>query len=66
MSAFILEKLCLGCSRCVDRCPVQAISMFAHLAVVDSTMCTECETCIESCMHGAITFIATEVEKENG
>ena len=66
MSAFILEKMCRGCDRCVNTCPVQAISMFSRLAVVDPTLCTECEACMEACMHGAITFRVTEEKKANG
>lgn len=64
MSAFILEKLCLGCQRCVRACPSQAIEMIAHLAVVDSSKCEECEECVESCMHGAITFRSDLVEED--
>lgn len=60
MSAFILEKLCRGCKRCINACPVQAITMLSQLAIVDSTVCIECEACMESCMHGAITFTAAE------
>lgn len=59
MSAFILEKLCLGCKLCVKACPVQAIKMIAHLPVVDPALCTECESCMERCMQGAITFVET-------
>lgn len=66
MSAFILEKMCRACKRCVNVCPVQAITMVAHLPVVDPTICMECETCMEACMHGAITFRATEEEKAHG
>ncbi|OLN32789.1 DUF362 domain-containing protein [Desulfosporosinus metallidurans] len=66
MSAFILEKLCRGCKRCVNTCPVQAITMFSHLAIVDSAICIECEACMEACMHGAITFAALEEKKTNG
>lgn len=66
MSAYILEKLCRGCKRCVNACPVQAITMLSHLAVVNPTVCIECETCMESCMHGAITFTAPEERKLNG
>lgn len=66
MSAFILEKMCRGCKRCVNTCPVQAITMLSHLAVVDSTICIECEACMEACMHGAITFITSEEKNSNG
>lgn len=68
MSAFILEKICIGCKRkrCINACPVQAIMMVAHLPVVDPTKCTECEACMEVCMHGAITFTATEGNEING
>ncbi|KJS47996.1 DUF362 domain-containing protein [Desulfosporosinus sp. BICA1-9] len=66
MSAFILEKLCRGCKRCVNACPVQAISMLSHLAVVDPKLCIECESCMEACMHGAITFTMSEERKSNG
>jgi len=64
MSAFVLEKLCRGCQRCVHACPSQAISMIAHLAVVDPGKCEECEECMESCMHGAITFRSDFVEED--
>lgn len=66
MAAFILEKLCRGCKRCVNACPVQAITMLSQLAVVDPKVCIECETCMESCMHGAITFAMPEERKLNG
>lgn len=56
MSAFVLEKLCRGCQRCVHACPNEAIQMVAHLPVVDPEKCLECEECMEVCMHGAITF----------
>lgn len=57
MSAFVLDKLCRGCQRCVRACPRGAISMVMSLAVVDSNKCTECEECMEVCMHGAITTV---------
>lgn len=65
MSAFILEKLCRGCKRCVNTCPVQAITILSHLPVVETKLCIECETCMEACMHGAITFRPTEERKAN-
>lgn len=56
MPAFILEKLCRGCQRCVHACPQHAIQMVAHLAVVVPEKCIECEECMEVCLQGAITF----------
>lgn len=66
MSAFILEKLCRGCKRCVNTCPEQAITMLSQLAIVDPLKCIECEACMEACMHGAITFVGMEEKKKNG
>ena len=66
MAAFILEKLCRGCQRCIRACPNQAIEMFAHLAIVDAEKCSECEECIEVCMHGAITFRVDKEVRGNG
>ncbi|NMA69823.1 MAG: 4Fe-4S binding protein [Desulfitobacterium sp.] len=57
MSAFILDKLCRGCQRCVRACLQDAIKMTASVAFVDSEKCIECEECMEVCMHGAITFV---------
>ena len=56
MSAYVIEKLCLGCHRCVDACPNRAIHILAKLAVVDPVKCSECEECLGACMNGAITF----------
>lgn len=66
MPAFILEKLCRGCKRCVNICPEQAITMLTQLAIVDSSKCIECEACMEACMHGAITFVELGEKKTNG
>ncbi|AHF06580.1 DUF362 domain-containing protein [Desulfitobacterium metallireducens] len=56
MSAYILEKLCRGCQRCVHACPQNAIQMLSHMAIVNPRLCIECEECMEVCMQGAITF----------
>jgi len=66
MAAFILERLCRGCQRCVHACPKAAIKMVAHLAVVDAEKCVECEECMEVCMQGAITFRDSEEAAAHG
>ncbi|MEL7563868.1 MAG: 4Fe-4S dicluster domain-containing protein [Dehalobacterium sp.] len=55
-----MEQLCLGCQRCLDACPYEAIKMVAHLAIVNPKNCRECEACVEVCMQGAITFRINE------
>ena len=66
MAAYILEKLCRGCQRCVHACPSGAITMIAHLAVVNPVKCVECEECMEVCMQGAITIRDSEEAAANG
>ena len=56
MAAFIMEKLCRSCQRCLRACPNHAIKMVALLPVVDVNLCQECEECMAVCMQGAITF----------
>lgn len=56
MSAYILEKLCRGCQRCVHACSQNAIQMESQMAIVNPKLCIECEECMEVCMQGAITF----------
>ncbi|MHB8126727.1 MAG: DUF362 domain-containing protein [Desulfitobacteriaceae bacterium] len=66
MAAFVLEKLCRGCQRCILACPNQAIMMIAHSIIVNAEKCSECEECLEVCMHGAITFLVDEEAQSNG
>lgn len=56
MSAYVIEKLCRGCQRCMRTCPNGAISMELSLAAVDSSKCLDCEECMEACMYRAIHF----------
>ena len=53
--AFVFEDLCIGCTKCMKRCPTDAIvgaSKQIH-AVVDDA-CTGCEKCETACPTGAI------------
>lgn len=45
-------EACIGCGKCVDRCPVQAITMEDGLPVV-GPMCFRCGQCGTVCPQGA-------------
>ncbi|MDN5861959.1 MAG: RnfABCDGE type electron transport complex subunit B, partial [Salinisphaera sp.] len=48
--AFIREDECIGCTRCIQACPVDAIvgaAKLMHTVIADE--CTGCELCIPAC-----------------
>lgn len=48
--AFILEAECIGCTKCIQACPVDAIVGAAKLMhSIVPELCTGCELCIPPC-----------------
>lgn len=48
--AVIREKECIGCTKCIQACPVDAIVGAAKLMhVIITTECTGCGLCVEPC-----------------
>lgn len=55
--AFIIEEDCIGCVKCINACPVDAIvgaAKLMHTVVVSE--CTGCELCIEPCPVNCIVM----------
>ena len=56
--ALVDEGRCIGCTRCIDACPVDAIAGaqgFMH--VVIAAYCTGCELCLPPCPVDCIDLV---------
>ena len=58
MVAYIHEDLCIGCTKCIQACPVDAIlgaAKLMHTVIVDE--CTGCDLCVEPCPVDCIDML---------
>lgn len=59
--AYIREDECIGCTKCIQACPVDAILGAAkqmHTVIVDE--CTGCDLCVEPCPVDCIDMLTVE------
>lgn len=59
--AFIREDECIGCTKCIQACPVDAIIGAArqmHTVVADE--CTGCDLCVEPCPVDCIEMVPVQ------
>jgi electron transport complex protein RnfB len=59
--AIIREQWCIGCTKCIQACPVDAIigaSKLMHTVIADE--CTGCELCIPPCPVDCIDMIVID------
>ncbi|SDS05427.1 electron transport complex protein RnfB [Halopseudomonas litoralis] len=60
--AYIREDECIGCTKCIQACPVDAIlgsAKHMHTVIVDE--CTGCDLCVEPCPVDCIDMLAVPV-----
>jgi Fe-S-cluster-containing hydrogenase component 2 len=55
MAVKIDKDTCIGCSACVETCPVGALSIQDDKAVCDADNCIDCLACVGTCPVSAIT-----------
>lgn len=64
--ALIHEAMCIGCTKCIQACPVDAIigtNKALHTVIPD--LCTGCELCVSPCPTDCITMEKVEKDIDN-
>jgi len=64
--AYIREAECIGCTKCIQACPVDAILGSAkHMHTVIISECTGCDLCVEPCPVDCIVMIPAKNPLQN-
>lgn len=66
MVALIREDECIGCTKCIQACPIDAIMGAAkqmHTVITDE--CTGCDLCVEPCPVDCIDMVPIETTLQN-
>ena len=64
--AYIREDECIGCTKCIQACPVDAILGAAkQMHTVIESECTGCDLCVEPCPVDCIDLISEETTLQN-
>jgi electron transport complex protein RnfB len=59
--AVIHEDECIGCTKCIQACPIDAILGSAkHMHTVIASECTGCDLCVEPCPVDCIDMVPVE------
>jgi electron transport complex protein RnfB len=48
---------CTGCGDCVERCPMDALSLVEEIASVDPVLCVGCGNCVTACPTESLSMV---------
>lgn len=54
------EEKCVGCGICVEKCPIEAVSLVNGISHTDEHKCIGCGVCVHHCPEQARSLIRTE------
>jgi NAD-dependent dihydropyrimidine dehydrogenase PreA subunit len=60
--AQVNADLCTGTGLCVDRCPMDAVTLTNSVAAVDLARCIGCGVCVSTCPDGALSLVHKSYE----
>ncbi len=64
--AFIHEDMCIGCTKCIQACPVDAIlGATKAMHTVIAAECTGCDLCVDPCPTDCIEMIPVPTTVDN-
>ena len=58
------QSTCIGCTKCVQGCPMRAISMQKRKAHINRCLCITCGKCTHSCPQRAIRYQSSSQQEE--
>lgn len=63
--ALVIEADCIGCTKCIQACPVDAIiGASRHMHTVIEPLCTGCELCVPACPVDCIVMVPAQSPAE--
>jgi len=60
--AVVNPELCSGCGLCVDRCQMDAITIYENISTINKDKCIGCGLCVSTCSSEAITLEKKEIK----